>query len=83
MLSGGVVGTLRADLEIHNGLVGYVFLVDSMGRIRWRAHAEPAKSEVEAMIKCTYDLVDRGQTLQDKGDVLDGDKDHAAFAVSR
>ena len=57
MVTGDVVQSLRTRLSFHNGLVGYVYLVDEEGLIRWQAHAEPAQSELDAMVTCTEQLL--------------------------
>lgn len=38
-------------LKIHNRMMGYIYLIDQQGYIRWRAHALPAPSEMDNMIQ--------------------------------
>lgn len=57
MLADECVPMLHSQLSLHNKLVGYVFLVDGEGKIRWQAHAEPAQSELQAMVTCTNELI--------------------------
>lgn len=44
---------LRQALSIHSSMVGYAFLLDGEGLIRWRAHATPTQEELQWMTKCT------------------------------
>ena len=53
---GGAVRDLRAALEIKNRLVGYVFLVDSDARVRWRGCGEATTEEIDRMIECAQGL---------------------------
>ncbi len=57
MLADEHVPLLHSKLSLHNRLVGYVFLLDEEGKIRWQAHSEPAQSELQAMVSCTNELV--------------------------
>jgi hypothetical protein len=36
-------------LQVHNRVMGYVLLVDSAGRVRWRAHGLPGEGEAAAL----------------------------------
>ena len=49
---------MRETLQLANSIVGYVFLLDQGGRIRWRAHSLPTQTEVAALLKCTSKLLD-------------------------
>lgn len=46
---------------IENTIVGHVFLVDGLGRVRWKAHGRPTEEEIQFMIKCTEDLLKENQ----------------------
>lgn len=52
------VSEIRKMLQLDNSLIGYVFLLDSEGWIRWRAHASPTKHEITALLNCTRQLLD-------------------------
>lgn len=43
----------RVKLDIRNGLVGWVFLVDRSGHVRWRAHGTPLPDELSTMVRLT------------------------------
>ena len=43
-------------LEMANPLTAYVFLVDSEGRIRWRASGMPSEAELSTLIMVTDEL---------------------------
>lgn len=46
----GDLGAAERDaLGITNLLVGYVYLVDGEGRVRWRAHGEPTEREIDCL----------------------------------
>lgn len=47
----------RKVLGVPNLLSGYVFLIDSKGRVRWRASGMATKEELEAMTSCTTRLL--------------------------
>ena len=61
------VEQLRVDLEIGNSIVGYAYLVDKEGLIRWRAHASPTEREIRAMIKNTRKLLGVSKNSHSKG----------------
>ena len=47
----------RKRLEVHNSIIGYAFLVDREGHVRWRAHGKPTERELEAMTNCCRQLL--------------------------
>ena len=47
---------LRRALRLENRLVGYAFLVDAAGYVRWRGCGEATPDEVEALLACTMEL---------------------------
>ncbi len=53
---GKAASELRSCLDIHNSLLGYAYLLDREGLIRWRAHAQPTERELQRMIKCSTEL---------------------------
>lgn len=59
ILSGQNMELEKDDIGFHNKHVGYTYLIDRVGKIRWAgcAYAEPA--EVQALSYCTQNLVDR------------------------
>ena len=48
---------IKKTLLIHNSIIGYAFLVDKNGRIRWSSHGIPDSGELNSMIKCTHELL--------------------------
>ena len=54
--AGKKAAELRKRLDIHSSIVGYAYLLDSDGLIRWRAHATPTHEEVQALITCARNL---------------------------
>ncbi|EDO44976.1 predicted protein [Nematostella vectensis] len=42
---------------VENVIVGYAFLVDSHGRVRWKAHGTPTQEELQYMTDCTNMLI--------------------------
>lgn len=48
---------LRNLLDIHSSIVGFAFLLDGDGLIRWRAHATPTLEELTGMTKCAESLL--------------------------
>lgn len=55
--TGEMAVELRQALGVHSSMVGYAFLLDGDGLIRWRAHAAPTQQELEGMTKCTRILL--------------------------
>lgn len=53
----GKFSKVRKTLSIHNSIIGYAFLLDSKGLIRWRAHGYPNEREINALLKCTSQLI--------------------------
>ena len=49
-------------LGVHNSIIGYAFLVDPEGLVRWKAHAKPTEKELKYMIKCTRELIEKLST---------------------
>lgn len=45
-------------IAVHNRMMGYVYLIDSNGYIRWRAHGRPFDGELDALVRATKLLVD-------------------------
>ena len=58
LYTGGGVARMRETLQLANSIVGYVFLLDQGGRIRWRALGLPTQTEVAALLNCTSQLLD-------------------------
>lgn len=56
--TGGDAANVRMSLQIKNMIVGYVFLLDPEGRVRWRAHATPTVREIKALLSCSRQLMD-------------------------
>ena len=54
----GVTDEIRSQVGLMNGRVGYVYLVDSQGRIRWAASGVANGEEKEALVKGVRRLVD-------------------------
>lgn len=57
LLHYGPITKERMKLGIINALVGWVYLVDNQGRVKWVSHAEPTATEVETMINLTRQLI--------------------------
>lgn len=58
LYTGRDVEEMREALQLTNSIVGYVFLLDREGRIRWQAHASPSKQEISALLSCTNYLIE-------------------------
>lgn len=58
LYTGRDVVKIRETLQLTNSIVGYVFLLDREGRVRWRAHASPSKQEISALFSCTNHLLE-------------------------
>jgi len=43
-------------LKVHNRMMGWVFLVDGAGHVRWRAHGAPQEGEADAMLRAAVAL---------------------------
>lgn len=57
MYSGRGATDLMRTLDVHSSLICYAYLLDAQGLIRWRAHGEPTLTELQAMLKCTQELL--------------------------
>ena len=55
------VESVKSGLNIGNTIVGYAYLLDKEGRVRWRAHASPNEREIKALIKCTKTLMNNSK----------------------
>eukprot|EP00887_Chlorella_sp_A99_P006613 scaffold3.g6613.t1 len=53
----GGTGELRSVLQMTNRLTGYVFLLDSRGRLRWRGSGAPDARELQSLLRCTEELL--------------------------
>ena len=53
------VSDLREAIDLHNSIVGHAYLLDKKGLIRWRAHATPTASEIQIMLKCSRQLLEK------------------------
>ena len=49
---------VRKTLQLRNSIIGYVFLLDRQGKIRWRAHASPTQKEIAALLNCARHLLE-------------------------
>jgi ATPase complex subunit ATP10 len=49
--------SIRNALQMTNRLTGYVYLVDSLGRVRWRGSGNPSDKEIDMMLQCSSQLV--------------------------
>ena len=58
LYKGRDVAQIRDTLQLGNSIIGYVFLLDREGRVRWRAHAAPTTQEIEALLSCSQQLLD-------------------------
>ena len=58
LYNGRDVAELRKTLQLGNSIVGYVFLLDQEGRIRWRAHASPTQQEIHTLLRCSGQLLE-------------------------
>lgn len=57
LCTGKKASELRMALRIHSSIVGYAYLLDGEGLIRWQAHATPTQGELQAMTKCAGELI--------------------------
>jgi ATPase complex subunit ATP10 len=53
---GSNVDEFRDVLRMHNLMVGYVFLVDDLGRIRWAGSGPASSSEADSVIQFAKEL---------------------------
>jgi ATPase complex subunit ATP10 len=53
----GSLTDIRVQLKMRNALVGWVYLIDSHGRVRWTAHGEATPTEIESMLRLTESLL--------------------------
>ncbi|KAI3436178.1 hypothetical protein D9Q98_002233 [Chlorella vulgaris] len=60
----GDMQALRSSLHLTNLLTGYVFLIDSRGRLRWRGSGSPTKEELDTLLRCTEQLLQEEQAQQ-------------------
>lgn len=60
----GDMQALRQALQLTNLLTGYVFLVDSRGRLRWRGSGNPSAQELQTLLRCTEELLAQEQRQQ-------------------
>jgi len=44
-------------LALHNRVMAHVYVVDALGRVRWRAHGPPARGEADALVATLQALV--------------------------
>ena len=56
--TGKMASELRRALDVHNSFVGYAYLLDKEGLVRWKAHAMPTPEELQTIITCTQKLLD-------------------------
>ena len=47
---------IRRLLDVKNVLIGYAYLIDRHGFIRWKAHATPTHKEIENLLNLTRKL---------------------------
>jgi mitochondrial ATPase complex subunit ATP10 len=50
--------TIRNALQMTNRLTGYIYLLDSLGRVRWRGSGNPSSIEIEMLLQCSYQLLE-------------------------
>jgi ATPase complex subunit ATP10 len=55
----GLTDEIRGAIGAVNGSVGYVYLVDAEGRIRWATSGSPAEGEIEGLNESVGRLVDK------------------------
>lgn len=60
----GNAETLRVSMNLHNKLTGFVFLLDSDGRVRWRMSGPARPGEDEVLIRCVANLLREEEQLQ-------------------
>lgn len=59
----GVTDEIRSQVGLVNGKVGYVYLVDGQGKIRWAASGVATDDEIEALVKGMERLINGQSTL--------------------
>jgi ATPase complex subunit ATP10 len=60
----GPITDVRARLDMKNGLLGWVFLVDRDMRVRWGAHGVATPDEVSALTKSIDMLLGETETVK-------------------
>lgn len=58
------VKELIKRIALGNSIVGHAYVLDSSGRIRWRGTATPTQRELQAMLKCTKQLISESKKRQ-------------------
>jgi len=48
---------ILAGLGVHNRAIGYTFLVDRQGYIRWGMHGQPEQEELDTVVRCTREVL--------------------------
>lgn len=72
----GDVGEIRKVLEVDNRLVGYVFLLDHEGKVRFRGSGVATEEELNVLFEAALDLVEarEGLGVEEEGHGADVDE---------
>lgn len=57
MCYAGAFDSVKRKLELHNSIIGYAYLLDREGAVRWTAHGKPSEEELNAMALCCQELL--------------------------
>lgn len=61
LLTGGRMREMKRVLHVGNSIVAHAFLLDQRGVVRWYAHATPTTRELQALSKCTRQLLEQNR----------------------
>ncbi|MCJ1461504.1 Mitochondrial ATPase complex subunit atp10 [Pseudocyphellaria aurata] len=70
----GLTASVREHLGMANGMVGYVYLVDELCRIRWAGCGDATKEEKDSLMKLARRLVEGGGMKRGENEVALGVK---------
>jgi ATPase complex subunit ATP10 len=60
---------IRNALHMTNRLTGYVYLLDSVGRVRWRGSGNPSSHELDMLLQCSRQLLSEEERKVEKNAV--------------
>lgn len=59
--AGSKLDQILAALGVHNPMVGFAYLTDAAGRIRWQAHSHPSDTELASMAASARALLEEAE----------------------
>lgn len=57
----GAIPEQRYSLEMMNMFIGWAFLVDGEGRVRWKAHGSASDVEIQTLKRLVLELISEGK----------------------